>query len=80
MRGFDDEIALKFTLNVQHLEGHETMIVVKGLTICLGKDLIIRITTLSNGIKWSKEERHEVIIAKRGFSSLMNSLNKIRMG
>lgn len=50
-----------------HLEGHETVIIVKGLTIYLGEDLISRITTLPNGIKWSKEERHEVVIAKRGF-------------
>jgi len=37
------------------------------LIIYPNEDLINKVTTLPKGIKWSKDERHEAVSAKRGF-------------
>lgn len=65
MTGYDDDISLAFSLKRKHPEGHEIVTTNKVLIIYIGEDLIKKISTLSKGIKWGKEERHEATSAKK---------------
>lgn len=48
LRGYDDEISLEFSLNLQCPKGHEIVIEFKVLIIYLDEYLIIRVTTNSS--------------------------------
>jgi hypothetical protein len=57
LRGFDDEAAMEFALNLQNLEGKELVTIIIVLVIYIKEDSISKITTLHKGMHWNKEER-----------------------
>jgi len=66
-RGYDDEVAQEFSLSLTpHNRIHAT-IVIRGLTIDLTPELISRVTTLTLGIPWRKEDKGDNQVAKRIF-------------
>jgi len=64
MRGHDDEVARNFSLSlIPHTRTHATTMV-KVLSIEISLEVIGRITTLTLGLPWRKENKGNIQIAK----------------
>jgi len=68
LRGFDDEVSIEFAQNFQNTKEQEYMTTIRGLTITIHEASISRVSSLTLGIPWDKEERQEAINVKRAFS------------
>lgn len=79
-RGYDDEVSLDFSLDLQHPEGHKISNAFKFLNICLDEYLISKVTTLTKGMKRRKKGRHEAIISRIIFLLPNKNLRKIQKG
>lgn len=56
LKGYDDDLAFEFSMDLNSQIEDNATIVVRGLTISLSPETISRVTTLPIGIKWSREE------------------------
>lgn len=67
LRGYDDEVALYFSLSLIPLTGTHATAMVRCLSIELATELIIKITTLPLGVPWRKVEKGDSQTAKKIF-------------
>ncbi len=65
LRGYDDEVAIYFSLSLIPLTRTHATIVLRGLSIELTLEIIGRITTLTLGLPWRKEDKGNSQIAKK---------------
>jgi len=82
-RGFDDEIDHEFSLSLVHHTRTHATVTIRGLSIEITPEFINRVTTLSLGLPWSKDEKIIGQAAKRNFfqdnKTLVEDKNGIRM-
>ena len=67
VRGYDDDVAIDFSLSLIPLTRTHATIVVKGLARELTLEIIGKITTLPLGMPWRKEDKGNNKIAKKKF-------------
>ena len=78
-KGFDDGIVHEFALSlVPHTRTHAT-VTIRGLSIEVNPEFIIRVTTLPLGPPWSKNEKKIGQVAKRNFFQANETPMKTKM-
>lgn len=65
LRGYDDEVAIDFSLSLIPLTGTHATVVVKGLSIELTPEIIGRITTLPLGVPRERRIREIAKLQRR---------------
>lgn len=65
LKGYDEELALEFTVNLNNLNDQEFVTSVRGLEIHLNESDINSITILPTILHWDKEYIHEEMSAKK---------------
>lgn len=67
MRGYDDDVAIEFSLSLIPLTRTNATTVVKCLSVLITSEFISRITTLPLGLPWRKEGNGNNTLAKKIF-------------
>jgi hypothetical protein len=67
LRGYDDEVAIEFSLKFPEYTREGVCGHSEGTVIRINEASINRITSFPMGLPWDKEERQEAITAKKAF-------------
>ena len=65
LKGYDDDLALEFTINLRNPNEQEFVTTVRGLKMNLNESDINMITILPTRVHQEKESRHEEMSAKK---------------
>ena len=67
LNGFDQNVALEFSINLKHLKEEEYAMRVKGLRIDLNEERISTYTSIPKGLHQGKHDRESAMKAKQDF-------------
>jgi len=67
LKGYDDDLAFEFSMDLNSQIEDSATNTVRGLAISLSPKIISRVTTLPLGIKWSREDKSKSATTKNSF-------------
>lgn len=70
LNGFDEDVAMEFSMNLKKVNDEKRLTQVKGLDIVLNEDVVSILIGIQKGKKWDRDDRESIGRDKKTFFRL----------